>query len=231
MAQNTDFRARLQSAIEEFPQSQHPIIDKWASGEVKRETIAGAITQIWYWISTIVGRDAFIICSKAPKDVVDRAIENFQEETDPANPHNDLILRFADACGMTREKLDQGRPLPTTQAWVDWSVKVAENEPWFAGIAALNVASEAQEPKLINRVLPALRETYGFSEHELEFWWEHAEADVEHGDRAFQMLERHCTTPEMQDLAVHWARDGARMKYFFWDGINLHYEVGYKLQN
>ena len=46
----------------------------------------------------------------------------------------------------------------------------------------------------------------------------------------FDTLEKHCTTRETQDIAIHWAREGARMKYMFWDGINLHYEVGYPLQ-
>ena len=31
-------------------------------------------------------------------------------------------------------------------------------------------------------------------------------------------------------MALRYARDGARMKYLFWDGINLHYEIGYRLQ-
>ena len=44
------------------------------------------------------------------------------------------------------------------------------------------------------------------------------------------MLEKHCTTRETRELALHWAREGARMKYMFWDGINLHYEMGYRLQ-
>ena len=31
-------------------------------------------------------------------------------------------------------------------------------------------------------------------------------------------------------MALHYAAEGARLKYMFWDGINLHYEVGYRLQ-
>ncbi len=61
-------------------------------------------------------------------------------------------------------------------------------------------------------------------------WWLHAEVDVEHRGQALAMLEKHCTTRETQDMALHWAREGARMKYLFWDGINLHYERGYRLQ-
>jgi hypothetical protein len=31
-------------------------------------------------------------------------------------------------------------------------------------------------------------------------------------------------------MAIHWAGEGARNKWMFWDGIYLHYEMGYKLQ-
>ena len=37
------------------------------------------------------------------------------------------------------------------------------------------------------------------------------------------------TTPELKDLALHWAYEGARMRWFYFDGIFLHYEMGYSL--
>jgi hypothetical protein len=30
-------------------------------------------------------------------------------------------------------------------------------------------------------------------------------------------------------LAVNYARESARMRWFFFDGIYIHYEMGYKL--
>ena len=230
MAAASAFRRELQEAVNERHQAHHPVIDKWAAGEVKRETVTGASNEIWYWISNLLPEVFFTICAKSPQDVIDMEMENLAEETDPENPHMDLILRFAKACGSTRAKLDKGRGLPTTQSLVQYQLGVARREPWVAGLAAVNVASEAQEPALIQRVLPALRKTYGFSEHDLEFWWLHGEADIEHGGRAFAALERHCKSRAQKDLALHFAREGARMKWFFWDGIQLNYEMGYKLQ-
>ena len=32
-----------------------------------------------------------------------------------------------------------------------------------------------------------------------EFWWEHAEVDIEHGARAFAMLEKYCKTTEQKE--------------------------------
>ena len=224
------FREDLQAAVNARHQANHPLVAKWAAGEVSRETIAGAIREHWYWIGNLLPEAFLNIAARAPQEVVDMELENLAEETNPKNPHINLILRFCEACGWSHDELKAGRGLPTTETWLNWELNVTRHQPWIAAMAAIHISSEAQEPVLFSKILPALRETYGFSEHELEFWWEHAEADIEHGGRAFAMLEKHCKTSEQKEMAIHWAGEGARLKYLFWDGINLHYDVGYKLQ-
>jgi hypothetical protein len=54
--------------------------------------------------------------------------------------------------------------------------------------------------------------------------------EVGGADPAFELLERHCTTEETRQKAIHWARESARMRWFYFDGIYLHYELGYKLR-
>lgn len=230
MANPAEFRAALQGVVDQRHQANHPLIAKWADGEVSRETIAGVIREHWYWISNLIPGALFNICAKAPDDVVEMEMENYAEEANPENPHVELLLRFCEACGMTREGLAAERGLPTTESWLNWELNLTAQQPWIAGVAGLHIASEAQEPRLFSKVLPALRETYKYSEHDLEYWWLHAEADIEHGGRAFEILVKHCDTPDKQAMALHYASEGARMKYLFWDGINLHYDVGYKLQ-
>ncbi len=56
------------------------------------------------------------------------------------------------------------------------------------------------------------------------------EVAAEHGGRAFEVLERFCTTEEQRQTAIHWARESAKMRWFYFDGIYLHYELGYKLR-
>ncbi|MGE0723183.1 MAG: TenA family transcriptional regulator [Alphaproteobacteria bacterium] len=225
-----NFKERLQAAVDPRHQANHPIVAKWAAGEIKDETVAGIITEVWYWISRLIPEALFSIAANGPQDVVEMEMENYAEELDPDNPHPDLIVRFAKACGIPKAKLDAGRGLPTTEAWLEWELHTARFQPWMASVAGVHVASEAQEPKLFNMVLPAMRNKWKFSEHDLEFWWLHATADIEHGGAAFDILDKHCKTKEQQDLAVAWAAEGARRKWLFWDGINLHYELGYKLQ-
>lgn len=226
----TEFRQAVNAAIGRRHQANHPLIDKFARGEVKRETVAGTITEIWYWISKLIPQALLLIAAKGPQDVVELEMENYGEELDPANPHPELIKRFARACGITDAQLETGRGLPTTEAWLDFELNTCRDQHWIAAMAATHVASEAQEPVLISKILPALRNVYKFSEPELEFWWLHAEVDIDHGGQALNMLVKHCKTRELQEMAIHWAGEGARNKWLFWDGINLHYEMGYKLQ-
>ncbi len=230
MASAEAFKKELQAAVDERHQANHPLVAKIGAGDAKRETIAGAIAEHWYWISKLLPEAFYNICARAPQDVIDMEVENLEEETDPDNPHVDLILRFAEACGISHDRLRAGRGLPTTESWLAWELGTTRHQHWIAGVAGVHISSEAQEPRLFSKILPALRETYKFSEHDLEFWWLHAEADIEHGGRASEILAKHCDTREKQEMAIHWAREGARLKYMFWDGINIHYEMGYRLQ-
>jgi pyrroloquinoline-quinone synthase len=172
----------------------------------------------------------FYICAKAPPDVIAAELENYHEENDEQRPHLDIILRFAKANGAQIDEVKAGRGLPTTEAWTNWQNQVAKEQSWIAAVAALRVGTESQSPLLYGTVLPALRERYQFPEEDIEHFWLHVDADTEHGGRAFDLLERHCTTRELQELAIHYARESAKLRWFYFDGIYLHYELGYKLR-
>lgn len=207
----------------------HPLTEKWAEGKVSRNAMIGWAVEHWHWVSKMPAAN-FYICAKAPKDVIRMELENFHEEADDAKPHLDIVLRFAQANGAKIEEIKAGRGLPTTEAWTNWLLQVAQKQHWIAAVAAIRIGTESQSPLLYSRLLPALRNIYRFKEEEIEHFWLHVGADTEHGGRAFDALERHCTTPELQEMAIHYARESAKMRWFYFDGIYLHYETGYKLR-
>ena len=65
---------------------------------------------------------------------------------------------------------------------------------------------ESQVPGIYQRNLPPLKTLYGFSDHEVEFFAIHIEADEVHGERGYQIVERHSTTPDKQGRP--WTRCG-----------------------
>ncbi len=229
MAGTSTFRRELEDAVNERHCADHPMTEAWAKGELGRNAMKGWGIEHWHWISTILQPAVFNICAKAPPDVVAAMLDNFNEEEDPDNPHMAIVLRFAAANGADPEKVKAGRGLPTTRLWANWQVQVTREQPWYAGVSCMNIASETQSPRLYSKVLPALREIYKFPDDEIEHFWLHAEVDIEHGGRAFEVLERHCTDSESREICIHYAREGAALRWLYFDGIYLHYEKNYAL--
>jgi len=219
----------LEGAVLERHCANHPLTEKWARGELGRRALMGWAVEHWHWITQMPAA-TFYRCAQAPEDVRRAELANRMEEDDPRHSHRDIVLRFAAANGADVQEVKAGRGLPTTEAWASWLVNVARHEHWIASVAANRVGTESQSPLLYSKVLPALRDSYKFREEDIEHFWLHSEVDVEHGDRGFELLEQHCATPELREMAIHFARESAKMRWFYFDGIYLHYEMGYSLR-
>jgi pyrroloquinoline-quinone synthase len=225
----SSFREQLEAVVAERHCADHPMTEKWARGELSRGGMMGWGIEQYHWIKRMPTA-VFYTCAEAPADVRAAELENFHEETDEDKPHLEIILRFARANGANLDEVRAGRGLPTTEAWTNWLLQVSKEQHWIASVAATRVGTESQSPRLYSKLTPALRDIYKFPEEDYEHFWLHSEVDIEHGDRGFRLLEKYCTTPELRDMALHWARESARLRWFYFDGIYLHYEMGYKLQ-
>ena len=229
MSATSEFRRELEEAVLERHAANHPMTEKWAKGELSRNAMMGWAVEHWHWISNILYEIPFNICAKAPTDVIYEELANYGEEADDENPHLEIVLRFAEANGADIAAVKAGRGLPTTRSYATWFKWLTREQPWYASVAAIRVGAEAQGPMFYGKLLPALREVYKFDEHTIEHFWLHAEVDIDHGDRGYEALERHCTTRALKDEAVFWAREGAQMRWLYADGIYLHYELDYPL--
>lgn len=222
------FRAQLEAAVLKRHCANHPLTEKWASGKVSRNARMGWAVEHYHWVSKM-GPAFLSICVNAPPDVIGFTLKNWAEETDEDHSHLDIVLRFAEANGADIAKVKQGRGLPTTESWVRFLLDACKREPWIVGVAATNIGTESQSPMLYGKMLPSLRTIYRYPERDIEHFWLHVDADADHGDRAFAALERHCTTNALRELALYWAYESARMRWLHFDGIFLHYEMGYNL--
>lgn len=222
------FREQLEATVLSRHCANHPLTKKWAAGKVSKNARMGWAVEHWHWVSKMTPA-YFSILVNAPKDVIGFTLANFSEENDDKHSHLDIVLRFAKANGADIEKIKKSRGLPTTESWVRFLLDASKREPWIVGCAALNIGTESQSPLLYSTMLPALRSVYKYPENDIEHFWLHVEADEDHGGRAYEALERHCTTPELKELALHWAYESARMRWMYFDGIYLHYEMGYDL--
>jgi pyrroloquinoline-quinone synthase len=223
------FRKRLEEAVNERHCANHPMTEKWAGGKLSKNCMMGWATEQWHWVSKM-NTPTFYICKDAPDEVIHAEIDNFHEEMDPNHSHLDIMLNFAKANGGAPTKIKKSSGLPTTQSWVRFLTDAARDNPWFCGMSALRIGTESQSPRLYSKLLPALREIYKFKEDEIEHFWLHSEVDIEHGGIAYDLITKYCKSREQQDLCVHFVRESAKMRWFHFDGIYLHYEMGYKLK-
>ena len=222
------FRKALESAVLERHCANHPMTEKWVKGELSRNALKGWAVEHYHWTSNIMPA-FFDICARAPMDVVHAQLENFHEETDEERPHLDIVLKFAKANGADLDAVKKDRGLPSTESWVRFLRDAAREPSWIVGAAAINIGTESQSPMLYSKVLPALRNIYKYDESDIEHFWLHVEADEDHGGKIFELLEKHCNTSDLKEMAVHWARESARMRWFYFDGIFMHYEMNYTL--
>ena len=226
----SELRLALEAAVDERHCADHPLWEELAAGKLKRAACMGWAIEHYHWISNMLTEATFQICSKAPADVIELEIENFREEEDPEDPHMEIVLQFAKANGANIKQVKNGQGLPTTRSWSEWLKNVARNAPWYCGIAAIRIGTESQSPRLYSKVLRSLRENYEYQEEDKKHFWLHSEVDIEHSNRGFEVLDRHCVTEEMKNAAIFYARESAKMRWFYFDGIYLHYQKEYLLQ-
>src|SRR4029450_14000629 len=89
-------RERLEAAVMERHCVNHPLTEKWAEGKLSRNALMGWGIEQYHWISNIYRGELFK-AANTPLAVQRLLLENYLEESDPARPHLDIILRFAAA--------------------------------------------------------------------------------------------------------------------------------------
>ena len=110
--------------------------------------------------------------------------------------HNELILRFCRAAGLSEEEVYNTKMPPAWWARSLYMYHTTATEP-VGVILAMQTTQEGQMPGLIGEVLlPAFEKHYGFKRtaREIEFFTEHDLADVEHSRRQIELCGRHLDT-------------------------------------
>jgi pyrroloquinoline-quinone synthase len=130
--------------------------------------------------------------------------------------HTDLLIRFAEACGTTRERvMDIDNATAVTRGLQGWCYAVSFREHFAVATAALVVGLESQVPSIYRRQYPVLLEKYGFDEDAVEFFDLHITSDEIHGERGYQIVLKYADTPDLQQRCLQLVRHGAEMRYSY----------------
>ncbi len=222
---------RLRAAVESRHSRHHAYYDLWRKGQLSREAIAGWVQEHYHFTKDIPWLLGPMLTDVPYPEVREMFRHNVEEEMDPRDPHINVLLRFGDAMGLDIEAVKRSKPLPTTQALLDWIYILTRHRSMVEAIAGLNIGLESQPPTLYGDIIPVLREKYGCTDTQITYFPLHVEADTEHGSRAFHLVEKFATSPDLQERAVLAAREGAEKRWLYIDGIYIHYVLGHALKD
>ncbi|MCY3642898.1 MAG: hypothetical protein F4Z00_01735 [Acidimicrobiaceae bacterium] len=221
-----EYRKALEAARDEWHSKNHPFFKTWAKGELSNEAMRAYCQQHYNFVSNASRYSGIMygLCDWHDARVL--LLENLNEEEDPEERHVDLLARFGMALGMTFEESRSAPDLPTTAALKDFIINTLMMKSVLEGIATLTIGLESQVPDLYRPLIDPLRNVYGFTDADIEFFTLHVVADVEHGDAGFEIIINHSTDERDQQMVIDQVRAAAMKRWFYMDGLWLQYVEG-----
>ncbi len=207
----------------------HPFFRAFGEGKLPLKSMGRYLALHYQFVSRALPSIAVLYSRVFEHEDVRKAIaENIAEEEGlkaipgeghKPHDHNEMIFRFCKAAGFSA---DDVRNIKMTPAWWARSLHyatVTTTEP-LGVVLAMQSTQEGQQPALNDElVLPAFEKHYGYkrSAPEVEFFAEHAVADIEHSRRQLELCAKHLTTPELRARALKVAQEAVELR---WASIN-----------
>jgi len=214
------FRDALENAIKGKSANKAPFSIAWASGRLSRAHLARWAENHYHYVGPFADYLAYVYARTIDNgkftEAKDFLLANMYEEEIGGDRHTDLLIRFAESCGTTRERVvNPDNMSPTTRGLQSWCYAVAMREDPVVAVAGLVVGLESQVPSIYRRQTPTLRKHYGFSDEELEFFDLHIVSDEIHGERGYQIVLQHADTVELQQRCLRICEIGAEMRLLY----------------
>ena len=221
------FRTALENAIKGKSANKAPFSIAWASGKLSRPHLARWAENHYHYVGPFAEYLASIYARMPARyiDAKDFLLHNMYEEEIGGDRHTDLLIRFAEACGTTRERVTNPDNMSAiTRGLQGWCYSTAMREDPIVAVAGLVVGLESQVPSIYRKQTPTLREKYKFTDQEVEFFDLHIVSDEIHGERGYQIVLEHATTPELQRRCLKICEIGAQMRLsyttaLYWDYV------------
>ncbi|HEX6568117.1 MAG TPA: iron-containing redox enzyme family protein [Acidimicrobiales bacterium] len=214
------FRTALEDAMQGREAKDASFSRAWATGKLQRHHFARWAENHYHYVGPFADYLAYIYAGTpdACTDAKDFLLQNMYEEELSDERHTDLLIRFAEACGSSRERVeDPANMCAMTRGLQGWCYATAFREHFAVATAALVVGLESQVPSIYRKQYPVLIDPdgYGFTEDESEFFDLHITSDEVHGERGYQIVLKHASTPDLQQRCIEVVRDGADMRFAY----------------
>jgi len=222
---STGIVGEVHAIREHWHTKNHPFFAALAEGKLPLRALGTYLALHYQFVQRALSSFGILYTRLyAYEDVRKAIIENLSEEEGlkaipreghVPHDHNELIVRFCKAAGLTEREV---REMKMTPAWWGRSLhyfQTALQEP-IGVILAMQTTQEGQQPALNSEVvIPALARHYGFApgSREIEFFTEHAEADIEHSRRQAELCARYLDTDVVKARALEVAEQACMLRW------------------
>jgi pyrroloquinoline-quinone synthase len=138
--------------------------------------------------------------------------------------HRALFQRFGESIGIPASELERCEReedfLPTTVlARVGWLDIALRSNSILEQVASTNCCNEFSNQLTGGKFFKAFRDHYELKEQDIEFFAEHGEADTEHSNIGYDLVEQFATTNEIQVKVLKALRKGLSIWWAITDGV------------
>src|SRR5438477_12220369 len=93
---------------------------------------------------------------------IENVVEEGTGEITGTDSHKGLFVRFAEACGYSKDELDRVEPTPETQAFLDWRELLMYQRSWLELYAFQGFCVEGTGNVRMARIVTGLTQHFGF---------------------------------------------------------------------
>jgi pyrroloquinoline quinone (PQQ) biosynthesis protein C len=176
------------------------------SGEMSREQLKRWALNLFYVTGQHIRAfgGIFMNTGLSPLDQKIRRhiVENLIDEETVMGRGDDahwmLSMRLAKALGATDEEMQHPVVAQGAVDYVDWVIELGRREYGLVTLAAMSIGGETRSDSSAKGFVKALRDKYGLTREDLEFFYAHMGEAEAHGEPVYEMVREYATTPERQ---------------------------------
>jgi pyrroloquinoline quinone (PQQ) biosynthesis protein C len=146
----------------------------------------------------------------------------YEEEAQEGHSHFEILVRMGQALGLSRERIESAKPLPSTIVAMHAWETLTKNRTWYEGLAAKSVLERTNNPHCGNfshHQAERWMRQLNLTKEETEFWWMHDSVDQIHGDGSVKLLEKYLQTEEEKRAALKAAEESMMAWQIYFDGF------------
>jgi pyrroloquinoline-quinone synthase len=216
-----NFHSQLIAARDKNHSKDHPFFELWAAGKLSKEQTAFYCTQHFHYVGEYLNWLAYEASQIPQRDVKTYLFENLGDEENPDDRHLDMLKDYVAACGVSRDGVEGSIVLAGTDALQNWGWRLVYQSPWQAAVAGMFIGLESQFLGICQKIVPALHQYYGHKSgaRAIRFFEEHIQADAIHGSKGFAIVEKYCSTAELQFRALRTVEEATIRRWRYMNDI------------